>query len=101
MRGVEAFLETLPPDTDVGYDDLAQVVYGVDHPTRAQLSAIGRAVGRLVEQGKAEREDDYTMGPNWEKPVPVKPYRSKWDRPPVRRGPRIRRETLVWWLRSD
>ena len=70
MRTIEAHLATLPRkplwesewasnDTLraagwIGYGDLASVVYRVELPTRAQLSAIARAVGRLVSgQGNA------------------------------------------------
>jgi hypothetical protein len=40
------------------YRDLASQVYGVDDPTAAQLSAVRRAVAKLVAQGRAVRDLD-------------------------------------------
>lgn len=37
------------------YTDLAALVYGVDEPTAAQLSAVRRAVAVLVAEGRAAR----------------------------------------------
>jgi hypothetical protein len=97
MRGIESMLDAVEPGMAVSYGELAQWVYGVDEPTRAQLSAIGRAVGRLVERrADVHREEvvAYT-GEDWEKPTPTSPGRAHW-RPPARRGPVIVRQTRVW-----
>jgi hypothetical protein len=59
------------------YEDLAEHVYGTVHPTRAQLSAISRAVGRLQAQGRVKR---HLTGY-------VDPDSYSWD---------VRRETLVF-----
>jgi hypothetical protein len=40
---------------------LAAEVYGTDRPTAAQLSAVRRAVAKLVAAGKAERDADARM----------------------------------------
>jgi hypothetical protein len=37
------------------YRELAQLAYGVDEPSPAQLASVRRAVGRLVAAGHAER----------------------------------------------
>jgi hypothetical protein len=115
MRAVEAHLKTLPvmttPDPRywrawgcyaevlrvhgwVDYEDLAFVVYGVDSPTRAQLSAVARAVRRLEQQGKVERE--LTGSPTdeeWSRSVPGRGRRR--GQQGTRRGFTVRRETLV------
>jgi hypothetical protein len=96
MRGIESMLDASPPGIRFGYGELAQGVYEVEEPTRAQLSAIGRAVGRLVEQGKVKRETvvDFT-GDEWVKPTPIRPGKYYW-RSPAYRGLVIVRETHVW-----
>lgn len=114
MRAIEAHLATLPPASRpsrdaqgyewyadrlrelgwVSYGDLAYVVYGADQPTRAQLSAIARAVTRLEEQGKIRRE--LTGHPTerlWSRTVPGTGRRSGGEG--TRRGFGVQRETLV------
>jgi hypothetical protein len=98
MRLAEEFLEeSYEP---VRYVDLARWIYDTNDPTRSQLSAVGRAVGRLVGQGKAEREEVPVVAGIWEKPVPGRPGRSAWG-PPVRRGPVVLRETWVLYVEPE
>jgi hypothetical protein len=115
MRAVEAHLTALPTPPDppypgsggwdwglgyadvlrdqgwVDYRDLACGVYGVYSPTRPQLSAVARAVGRLEQQGKVERR--LTGGltdQGWSRPTA-----ERRGRQGTRRGFTVRRETLV------
>ena len=53
LEGSEMPLGKLPPGFT--HHQLACAVYGTDEPTAAQLSAIRRAVARLVKAGRAER----------------------------------------------
>jgi hypothetical protein len=41
---------------DFTHQELAREVYGVNEPTAAQLSAVRRAVAKLVAAGRAERD---------------------------------------------
>ena len=118
MRAVEAHLYTLPIPLDlppvatsdwwqygqyaealrdrgwVDYQELAYAAYGVDSPTRAQLSAVGRAVASLARQGKVEREQTGRLTEQeWSRSVPGRGRRR--GQQGTRRGFTVRRETLV------
>jgi hypothetical protein len=61
---IAAILEAAPTHGPSGlpgaysHRALAQLVYGADDPTAAQLSAVRRAVAKLVTSGRATRDRD-------------------------------------------
>ena len=91
---MRAIAEALRDHGWVDYQELAFAAYGVDSPTRAQLSAVGRAVGSLEQQGKVERElTGRLTDEEWSRSVPGRGQRR--GQQGTRRGFTVRRETLV------
>lgn len=89
MRAIEDYLDSLSPDQSTGYTDLARAAYGTQAPSRAQLSAISRAVDRLVHEGKAKR---VLSGHHTDQPW----YWVRWDGTRRVGGWKVRRKTVVF-----
>lgn len=57
-----AAVEAAPLDEDglprpIAYTDLAEKIYGVENPTRAQVESVGRACRRLVDREEVLKRD--------------------------------------------
>ena len=90
IRDLLAFSGRTDKQVVIGYTyrALAARVYRTDEPTAAQLSAVRRAVARLVAQGEAMRDAQLWAGVYRNRP-PTAPARAPESRPRPTVAPRV------------